>query len=99
MLEEVEVAPGELFEVMRLARAPTGRAGIERAALSLDAKVKPVRHHFDIKRLRHDFSRRRKPQSQGKEFVGVHADKLKCDARNSIGRVEEPFFPRRAAPW
>lgn len=92
MLEEIEVAPGELFEVMRLAGAPARRTRIKRAALGFDAQVKPVRQDVEIKRLRHDFPGRRKPQTQGKELVGVHARKLNCATSKSICRIEEPIF-------
>lgn len=49
MVEEVEMTPGVVGEVMGLADAPAGRAGIERAALSLHAEVEPARNHVDVK--------------------------------------------------
>lgn len=78
MLEEIEVAPGELFEVMRLAGAPARRTRIKRAALGFDAQVKPVRVDVDVEVGSDDVPGRFQPKANRENLVSVHAPMLPC---------------------
>src|SRR4051794_3358256 len=72
VLEEVQVAPGELGEVVRLARLAAHRAGEQAAAVGGDLKVQFMRLFAGIQALTDQSPRRRHPQSQSQYGIRVH---------------------------
>ena len=77
VLEEIQMAPGEGVEIMRLARPGAIRAGEPRAT---------VRRHFDVQFLRplvggqslaYQLPRRRQPKAQAKNIVRIHRPSLR----------------------
>lgn len=73
MLEEVEVAPGELGKVMGFARSAAHRAGKQGATVGFDLEMQLVGLPGHIEPLADQLPRRRHPEPQGENVVGVHA--------------------------
>ena len=72
VLEEVQVAPGELGEVVRLARLAAHRAGEQAAAIGGDLKVQFMRLFAGIQALTDQSPRRCHPQPQSQYGIRVH---------------------------
>ena len=72
MLEEVEMPPRELLEVMSLARDSALGTRIQRSAVGTDLQVELGRRMVGIKTLAHNFPGRREAEAQGKDFFSLH---------------------------
>jgi len=72
MLEEVEMPPSVLFEIVSFARSTALGARVQRSAIGTDLQVELGRRLVGIKALAHSFPRRRKAEAQGKDLFGKH---------------------------
>src|SRR5271156_2174992 len=81
VLEEVQVAPGELGEVVRLAGLAADRAGELAAAVGGDLQVKFVRLFAGVQALTDQSPRRRHPQPQSQYGIRVHLYPVRLDLR------------------
>src|SRR5271156_587151 len=81
VLEEVQVAPGELGEVVRLSGLAADRAGELAAAVGGDLQVKFVRLFAGVQALADQSPRRRHPQPQTQYGIRVHLYPVRLDLR------------------
>jgi hypothetical protein len=72
MLEEVEMPPRELLEVMSLTRDSALGTRIQRSAVGTDLQVELGWRMVGIKTLAHNFPGRREAETQGKDFFSLH---------------------------
>jgi hypothetical protein len=99
VLEEVEMPPSELGEVVSLAGTAAGRTGEQRAAVSRDLKVQFVWLRRGVEPLADQLPRRDYAKPQGQNVVGVHAALLvpSCRERATVLAVVTDAS-RRLAP-
>jgi hypothetical protein len=72
MLEEVEVPPRVLLEVISLARGAALGTRVQRSAVGTDLQVQLGWRMVHIKTLAHNFPRRREAKTQGKDLFSRH---------------------------
>lgn len=90
VLEEVEMPPSELGEVVGLAGPAAHRAGEQAAPVGSHLQMQDVRLHCGVEPLANQFPRRRHPQAQGQNRVGVHVSPFARPRPPQIATVLAP---------
>lgn len=111
VLEEVQVLPHELLEIMCLAQPAAIRAGKFRTTIRFQPQVKFMRSLVRIQTLIDQSPRRRHPETKGENFMAVHpaasrpvpmprkvADHAVKNRSDSTCRVQEPFVEVERPP-
>jgi hypothetical protein len=94
MLEEVEMPPRVLLEVMRLARGTALRARIQRSSVGTDLQMELGWRMFCIKALTHNFPRWRETKTQGEYLFGKHGNPPE-GGLSKLGEVGQFHIKRR----
>jgi len=90
VLEEVEMPPSELGEVMRLAWFPAVGAREQRAAIGGKFDAQFVGALVGVEPLANQLPRGRYPQTEGKHILGVHRQCLRCRLPDPEGYAIRP---------
>jgi len=94
MLEEVEMPPRVLLEVMRLARGAALRARIQRSTVGTDLQMELGWRMFCIKALTHNFPGWRETKTQGEYLFGKHGNPPE-GGLSKLGEVGQFHIKRR----